>query len=412
MSPTIASHINPGDTIVAGQTLGEPVALIDTLFESYKGQPGLRLFSGMSLTNVLTRIPSEIELLSFVGLGTNAALIAERRMQLVPCHMSDLPRLFVSGPLQADVALVLVSPPDDEGNCSLGPSSDYIWPVSNSARTVLAEINQNVPRISGDTTIPFERIDGAIYSDRVLPEQKIVDPSPLDLAIALRVATFIHDRSCLQIGVGKLGEAILRSVADRTDLGVHAGMVGDTILEMMRDGIITNRYKKLDPDLTVAGSILGSSRALELGGSDTSLCLRSIDYTHDPSVIGQLSSFVCVNSAIEVDLFGQVNSEFAAGRYIGAVGGSVDFLRGAVRAPEGRSIVALPSTARNGTRSRIVPRVEHVTALGSDVDVIVTEHGVAELRGISRGERARRIVGLADPDHRDALRKDLEEIGL
>jgi acyl-CoA hydrolase len=409
---SISSWIKPGDTLVAGQTLGEPEALLDALFDSQTVPPGVRLFTGMSLSRVLTRTPTAIELLSFVGLGTNRELIAEGRMELVPCHMSDLPGLLTSGPLKADVALILVSPPDDEGNCSLGVSSDYIWPVANSATTVLAEINPHVPRVAGDTSISYELIDGFVHSDRPLPEQERAEPSKLELSIASRVTPYIHDGTCLQIGVGKLGEAILQSVTDRSDLGVHAGMVGDTILELMDEGVITNGSKQIDQGLTVGGSILGSSRSVQLADANPSLRLRSVEYTHDPGIISRLSDFLCVNSAIEVDVFGQVNSEFAAGNYVGAIGGAVDFLRGAIRSPGGRSIVALPSTARRGSISRVVPRVEHVTALGSDVDIIVTEYGTAELRGVSRGERARRIIELADPAHRDSLRNIVSKIDL
>jgi acyl-CoA hydrolase len=204
---------------------------------------------------------------------------------------------------------------------------------------------------------------------------------------------------------------VLQAVADRRDLGVHSGTVGDTLLELMRDGVITNKAKEIDRGVTVAGSILGSARAVALAADEPNLALRAIGYTHDPACIAALSRFVCVNSALEVDLFGQINSETAGGRYVGAIGGSVDYLRSAVRGPEGRSIVALPAATPKGA-SRIVPRVERVTALGADVDVIATEHGVAELRGCSAGERARRLIAIAAPQARDGLRSAAADAGL
>jgi acyl-CoA hydrolase len=188
-------------------------------------------------------------------------------------------------------------------------------------------------------------------------------------------------------------------------------MVGDTVLEMARDGVITNARKKADGGLTVAGSILGTAHAVRLAGSDPTLRLRSIDHTHDPSVIAGLQDVVCVNSAIEVDLLGQVNAEVADGRYVGAIGGAVDFLRAAVRSG-GRSIVALPATAKRGAVSRIVPIVQRVTALRADVDVIVTEHGRAELRGVTEGERARRLISIAAPEHREALQAAAHALGV
>jgi acyl-CoA hydrolase len=415
--------IQPGDLVVAGQVLGEPVSLLERLF-AHAGDGrdagragngsggGWRLFAGMSLTDALITAPPSVELCSFVGLGTNAGLIAAGRMDLLPCHMSALPGLMTDGPLRPDVALVVVSPPDPDGFCHLGVESDYIWAAAQSARVVLAEINPAVPPVAGDTAIPFDRLDGFVDTDRPLPQYERAFPSPVERAIAERVAPFIGDGACLQIGVGRLGEAVLTAVAGRRDLGIHAGMIGDTILEMVRDGVVTNRHKGVDTGLTVAGSILGSRRAVELAPSDPGLRLRSVAHTNDASVIAGLGPFVSVNSAIEVDLFGQVNAEVAGGRYIGGIGGSVDFLRAAAAAPAGRSIVALHATAKGGSVSRIVPEVARVTALRTDVDVVATEYGVAELHGVSEGERARRLIALASPDHRPQLELAAKELGL
>jgi acyl-CoA hydrolase len=226
------------------------------------------------------------------------------------------------------------------------------------------------------------------------------------------VADFVADGTCLQIGVGRLGEAVLRAVADRSDLGIHAGMVGDTILELVRDGVITGARKRVDAGLCVAGSILGGPAALALAAETPSLRLRSVAHTNSAAVIAGLGDFVAVNSAIEVDLLGQVNAEVAGGRYIGGIGGSVDFLRAAASSPTGRSIVAVNATAKGGTVSRIVPSVERVTALRTDVDVVVTEHGTAELRGCTDTERARRLIAIAAPDHRPTLELAAKELGL
>jgi acetyl-CoA hydrolase len=199
-------------------------------------------------------------------------------------------------------------------------------------------------------------------------------------------------------------------VAGRRDLGVHAGMVGDTILEMMRDGVITNARKEGDRGLAMAGSVLGSARAIALAAQAPSLRIVSIAQTHDPARIEALPDFVCVNSALEVDLLGQVNTETAGGRYVGALGGAVDFLRAAARSPGGRSVVALPAATSRG-RPRIVDRVERVSALGADVDVIATEFGAAELRGRSTAERARAIIEIAAPEQRETLRAAAAKAG-
>jgi acyl-CoA hydrolase len=406
----ILRHVQPGDVVVVAQVLGEPTALMDQLLQEGAALAGVRMFVGMSLTDVLTRVPPTIRLVSSVGMPPNSALLAAGQMDLVPCHMSQLPWLLSEGPLRPDVALVLLSPPDADGFCSLGVTSDYAWHAIDSARVVLAEINDNVPVVGGDTRVHLDRVAWSIRTSRPLPEYRRATPSELDKRIGANVARYIRDGSCLQIGIGKLGEAVLQAVADRRDLGVHAGMVGDTMLEMMRDGVITNASKENDRGLAVAGSILGSSYGIALAAAERNLRIVSIAQTHDPARIAALSNFVCVNSALEVDLLGQVNSETAGGRYVGAIGGGVDFLRASVRAPGGRSIVALPASTPKG-RPRIVARVGTVTALGSDVDVIATEYGVAEVRGRSRGERARRIIEIAAPEQRETLRQAAAEMG-
>jgi acyl-CoA hydrolase len=403
--------IQPGDLLVAGQVLGEPSALLEALFTECRHLDGTRLFAGMSLTSVLETAPPGVDLISFVGMGSNAKLLAQKRLRLVPCHMSELGWSMTHGPLRPDVALVRVSPPDDDGMCSLGVTSDYIWSALSAAPTVYAEVNTNVPKIPGDTVIPFDRLDAIVESDRPLPDYPRAAPSATEQIIGKRVAEFIGDGSCVQIGVGKLGDAVLSAVTDRRDLGVHAGMVGETILEMMRDGVVTNSRKPVDTGLTVAGSILGGAEAVALAARTPGLRLRSVDYTHDSAVITSIDDFISVNSAIEVDLLGQVNAEVAGGRYLGGIGGSVDYLRPAVRARGGRSVIALPATARGG-QSRIVPAVQRITVARSDVDVIVTEYGAADLRAVSEGERAMRLIEVAAPEHREGLRTAAHEMGL
>ena len=407
----ITRHIRPGDVVAAGQVLGEPTALIEELIRHAGELAGVTLFVGMSVTGVLPRVPPGIGLVSSVGMAPNSELIAAGRMRLVPCHMSELPWLLTEGPLRADAALVLLSPPDSDGYCSLGVTSDYAWPVVQAARVVLAEINDNVPVIAGDTRVHVSRLAYSVRTSRPLPEYHRATPTDLERRIAGHVAAYIRDGSCLQIGIGRLGEAVLQSAAARRDLGVHAGMVGDTILEMMRDGVITNARKGGDRGLAVAGSVLGSAKAIALAGREPGLRIVSIAQTHDPARIEALPDFVCVNSALEVDLLGQVNTETAGGRYVGAIGGSVDFLRAAARSPGGHSIVALPAATSRG-RPRIVDRVERVSALGADVDVIATEFGVAELRGQSATERARRIIEIAAPEQRETLRAAAAKAGL
>ncbi|MGH9000667.1 MAG: acetyl-CoA hydrolase/transferase family protein, partial [Acidimicrobiia bacterium] len=227
MTSRLEQLLRPGELIVAGQVLGEPVALLDELFGLPQRPPGLTLFAGMTLTDTLRRAPSDIDLVSFVGLGVNTELIAAGRMNLVPCQMSTLPGLMSDGPLRPGVAMVVASPPDGDGNCHLGVQADYLCAAVSAARVVVAEINEHVPRVGGDTVVPFERLDGHVRTDRTLPGYERAEPSPVEAAIAARVALNVVDGTCVQIGVGRLGEAVLRAVGDRRHLGVHTGMVGD-----------------------------------------------------------------------------------------------------------------------------------------------------------------------------------------
>jgi acetyl-CoA hydrolase len=410
-SELLRGLIRPGDVIVAGQTLGEPTALIEAVFAAVDGVPEVRLFAGMSLTKVFTKAPPGLGLCSFVGMPPHSDLIADGRMELIPCHMSALPRMFAEGPLAVDVALVSVSPPDADGSCSLGVVSDYAWHVAHSARVVLAEINDAIPVVGGDTRLHVDSFAATLRTSRPLPEHRSEEPTAVEREIGRHVAGFVRDRSCVQVGLGKISDAVVHAIADRRDLGVHAGVIGDSVLDLMRAGAITNRFKEVDEGLTVAGSILGSARGVALAAQEPRLRLRAIQHTHDPAVVAALSNFVCVNSALEVDLFGQANTEVAGGRYVGAVGGSVDFLRNAVRSPGGRAIIALPATASRG-RSRVVPLVARVSAAATDLDVVVTEFGVADLRGVSAGERARRLIAIAAPEHREDLTKAAVEAGL
>lgn len=404
--PAPAELLRPGDLLVAGQTLGEPSAVLEELFSSPL-PPGVRCFAGMSLTDVFSRAPAGVGLETFVGLGTNGPLVGSGRMQLVPCHMSDLTRT-----LSPDVAVVALSPPDADGRCSLGMGADYIADAVARARVVIAEVNEQIPVVAGDTAVAWERVDAAVRTNRPLPEMSPAVSTGEERAIAAHVATLVGDGACVQVGVGRLGEAVLQAVADRRDLGVHAGMVGDTILEMARAGVVTGACKEVDRGLIVAGSVLGTAKAVHLAAGEPRLRLRSIAHTHAPDVIAALGRFVCVNSAIEVDLLGQVNAEMAAGRAVGTIGGAVDFLRGAARSAGGRSVVALPSTAKHGQVSRVVPVVERVTALRADVDAVATEHGIADLRGATEGTRAELLIALAAPEHRDRLRAAARTMGL
>jgi acyl-CoA hydrolase len=397
--------------LTVGGAQGEPSALLDALWPIVEGLPDLELLIGMSNSAALAQAPPSVALRSFVGMGSNAELVRDGRMKLLPCHMSTLPSLFDSY-RGAHTAAVLVSPPNDDGWCSLGLGTDYIADAVRTADHVIAEVNPNVPFLGGDALVPFERLDAVVVTDRPIPEHSRVPPGDLERRIADNVAALISDGACIQVGIGRLADAVLEALRGRNGLGAHTGLIGDALLDLMDAGVITNEHKGFDTGVTTAGAVLGTPACLRALDRHPRVVLRGVTTLQAPHVIAELPNFVAVNSAVQVDLLGQVNAELLDGRPVGGIASQVDFMRAAALSEGGRSVIALPAAARQGTRSRIVEQVERVTTARSDVDVIVTEHGTAHLRGVADDERARRVIGVAAPDHRPALVDAARRLGL
>jgi acyl-CoA hydrolase len=278
------------------------------------------------------------------------------------------------------------------------------------ARTVIAEVNELVPFTPG-ATLPASRIDVAVHVSQrpvEVPPDRVTDT---DRAIAANCARFIGDGSVIQTGVGALPDAILRLLVDRKDLGVHSGMLGNGFAELVEAGVITNSRKEIDPGVSITGALIGTSRLYDWAHRNPAIRMCPSNYTHSGGVLARLSRLVTINSAIEVDLTGQVNAEESGSAYLGGTGGQVDFIRAGSRSTGGHSIIALPATARDGTISRIVTALGGpVTTARSDVDLIVTEFGTAELKGQTLAERARRLVAIAHPQFREQLDRTAFEI--
>lgn len=402
----LAAFVKPGDSILWGQGTGEPQTLTEALVQQRHRLGGATVFLGTAFTSTLR--PEHADALQFValgGLGMNAALFKAGVLDVLPSHISTLPGLFASGRLRVDVVFIQVSPPDARGRHSLGLVADYLRPAMARARCVIAEVNERVPFTHGDTLVDADEIDQIVHSSR---EPVTVDPRPggdVEAAIAERVAAMVPDGAVLQVGIGGVPDAIAASLVNKRDLGIHSGMVGDSVLDLIEAGAVTNARKPVDTGVTVAGVLFGTRRLYDFADDNPALQLRSLSYTHNPEVLRRFDSFFAINSAIEIDLTGQVNAETVGGRHVGAVGGQVDFVRAAMASPHGRSIIALPSTAKGGERSRIVVRTSDgvTTTARSDADVVVTEHGVADLRGIPIRARARRLIDIAHPRFRDEL---------
>jgi len=337
------------------------------------------------------------------------APVNDGRADFVPIFLSDVPGLFSSGTVSIDVALVHLSPPDSHGYCSLGTSVDAARAAVDSARFVVAEINEQMPRTHGNTAVPFDRIDAFVHTDRALAQHAPGEEDQVIARIGELVAALVENRATLQMGIGAVPDAVLSRLGDKRDLGVHTEMFSDRLLDLMATGAITNRFKQVHPGRTVTSFVLGSRRLYDFVHDNPMVEFHSCDRTNDTALIGRNPRVTAINSAIQIDLTGQVCADSIGHRIYSGIGGQMDFIRGAARSRGGKPIIALPSTASDGRHSRIVweltPGAGVVTTRGH-VHWVVTEYGAVNLHGLSIRERADALISIAHPDFRAELARD------
>jgi acyl-CoA hydrolase len=353
----------------------------------------------------------KISLSSMGAMGALRSLAAAGRLGIVPCHVSQIGPMIEQGLIGCDVAFVQVGRADAHGNHSFGLISDFVDTAVKKARVVIAEVNDEVPYTHGDAVLPASRIDCAVHVARTPVQVPAAPISDNDLAIAKLAAGYIDDGAVIQVGIGAVPDAILRLLHDRRNLGVHSGMVGDGLVDLAEAGVVTNALKPIDVGVSITGALIGTKRLYDFANNNRQIGMRSAAYTHNAAVLSRLTRLVTINSALEVDLSGQVNAEQSGGKYLGGTGGQVDYVRAGSRSPGGRSIIALPATAKDGSISRITAALSGpVTTARSDVDVIVTEFGAAELKGQSLAERSRRLVAIAHPSFHEQLNQAAHSI--
>jgi acyl-CoA hydrolase len=411
----LTQYLKSGDRIVLGQACGEPTTLIEALIAQGGSVGGLSAFIATSFSGIFTPETADSFALSSMGaIGALRSMSKAHKLGIIPCHVGQVAPLIEQGLIGCDVAMVQVSPADVDGNHSFGLISDYVQAAVAKARVVIAEVNAQVPYTDGEL-LPASRIDVAVHVDRAPVEVQPATISPTDEAIARHCAEFISDGAVIQTGVGAVPDAILRLLHDRKDLGVHSGMLGDGLVDLAEAGVLTNARKEIDRGVSINGALIGTKRLYDFAHQNPAVRMTRTDYTHNSSVLAQLSRLVTINSAMEVDLTGQVNAEQSGDIYLGGTGGQLDFVRAGVRSLDGHSIIALPATAKGGAISKIVPALSGpVTTARSEVDIIVTEFGAAQLRGQPLAERAKRLVAIAHPDFREDLNRvahDIEKRG-
>jgi 4-hydroxybutyrate CoA-transferase len=338
--------------------------------------------------------------------------VQEGRADFTPIFLSEIPILF-RREMPIDVALIQVSPPDEHGFCSFGVEVGVTKTAAEVARIVIAEVNPRMPRTLGDSFIHVSKIDHLVEVDYYLPEVRMGEPSPIQQAIGKHIADLIEDGSTLQTGIGGIPDAVLQYLGDKKNLGIHTELFSDGVIDLVNAGVINNEAKTFHPGKVIAGFVLGTQRLYEFIHDNPVVELHPTEYTNDPFKIAQNDRMVSINSALEVDLTGQVCADSIGHKFYSGVGGQVDFVRGAARSKGGKPIIALPSTAKNDTMSRIVWQLKPgagVVTSRNDVHYIVTEYGVAYLHGKTIRERAQSLIAIAHPKFREELEAKAREL--
>lgn len=349
----------------------------------------------------------------FTGANVRKA-VNSGHAQYVPIFLGEIPRLFQSGEYPVDVAIISVSPPDEYGFCTLGAGVDITKAACEAANYVIAEVNPNQPRSLGNSFIHVNKIHQLVEVNTTLPEYKPEQMTDVHKKIGEHCASLIEDGATLQMGIGAIPDAVLNYLQDKNDLGIHTEMFSDGLLSLVQVGIINNEKKTLHRGKSIASFALGTKVLFDFIDNNPLFEFHPNEYTNDPFIIAQNDRMVAINSAIEVDVTGQICSDSIGNRIYSGFGGQVDFIRGAARSKGGKAIIALPSTTKNDTVSRIVPMLRPgagVVTTRADIHYVVTEYGIAYLFGKSLGERAEALIRIAHPNFRDEMTAEAKKLG-
>ena len=378
------SSVKSGDRVIVGHACGEPVCLVEELVRQKDRLTDVEIVHMVPLGKCEYCCPGMEKHFRhnslFVGAPSRQA-VNEGRADFTPVFFFEIPRLFKNAILPVDVALIQVSEPDKDGNCSYGVSVDYTKPAAECAKIVIAEVNKQMPRTHG-SFINISDISYLVETDRPvlqIPRPKITE---VEEKIGEHIASLIPDRANLQLGIGSMPDAVLQFRKDKKDLGIHSEMFSDGVVELFNAGVVTNKYNNLNPGKFVSCFLMGTQQLYDFVDNNPDVLMKSVDYTNNIMVAGRVNNLISINACVQVDLFGQVCSDTIGYRQFSAVGGQVDFVRASSVSPGGKSIIAMASTAKNETISKIVVTLDEgacVTTSRNDVHFIVTEYGIADL---------------------------------
>ncbi|MDO5290633.1 MAG: acetyl-CoA hydrolase/transferase C-terminal domain-containing protein [Pseudomonadota bacterium] len=411
-------HVRNGDTIVVPTGVAEPPALLTALSAQR------REFEGVTVSQILPvrkydyfdpDTARHVRHVAYFFGGASRPGGQEGWIDFIPSYFSEMPALYERGLLPADVVFTLASPMDEHGWFSLSLGADYTMAAIKKARAVVLEVNPHVPFAHGNCHIHISEVAALVESEEPVMEVGLPQIGPVQQAIGKYVAEMIDDGSTLQIGYGAIPDAVVMQLTDKKDLGVHTEMIGDGIMTLVEAGVVTNRRKNYLPGKMVATFGLGSKKLYQFMHRNPALEMHPVDFTNDPYLAGQNDNLIAINATMQIDFMGQCGSESQGYKPYSGTGGQADFVRAANRSRGGKAFIVLPSTAKNDTISRIAPVLNpgtHVTTSKNDIDYVVTEYGVAQLRGRTAQQRAKSLIAIAHPKFRDELTEAAQKMRL
>jgi len=412
------SHIKSGQRVFMTGNCSVPQVVIGALVRRAPELTNIELVQVLTFGKAAYAAPElaeHIRINTFFISDTQRAAIQEGRGDFTPCFLSEIPLLFKNGNLPIDVALIHVSPPDEHGFCSFGVEISVTKTAAQSAKYVIAEVNPKMPRTLGDSFIHVSKLNHIVEVDYELPEVNMAATSDLSIQIASKVAALIPDGATLQTGIGAIPDSVLRQLTDRKHLGVHTELFSDGVIDLVEKGVIDGERKSLHPGKIIAGFMVGTKRLYEFVHDNPIIEMHPTEYVNDPFIVAENDRMVAINSAIEVDLTGQVCADSIGPRFYSGVGGQVDMIYGASRSKGGLPIIALPSTAviKGQNISKIVAMLKHgagVVTTRNHVHYVVTEYGVADLYAKTIRQRARALIDVAAPEFRAELEQKAIEL--